>query len=76
MVYVMAWVLALVYVPFARTSLDRMAASATGRGVAAMRPLTVSIFVVILVVTVAITYWVARRTRTASEFCRTRRKEH
>jgi uncharacterized membrane protein (DUF485 family) len=30
MVYVMAWVLALVYVPFARTSLDRMAASATG----------------------------------------------
>jgi Na+(H+)/acetate symporter ActP len=41
-----------------------------------MRPLTVSIFVVILVVTLANTYWVARRTRTASEFCRTRRKEH
>jgi uncharacterized membrane protein (DUF485 family) len=30
MVYVMAWVLALVYVRFVNTSLDRMAASPTG----------------------------------------------
>ncbi len=45
-----AWVLALVYVRFGNTSL-RMAASATGRGVAAMRLLTVSIFLVIVGVT-------------------------
>ncbi len=70
-VYVMAWVLALGSVRFANTSLDCVAAG-DGRGVAAMRLLTVSIFVVILGVTVAITYWAARRTRTASEFCRTR----
>jgi hypothetical protein len=61
LVYVMAWVFALGYLRFAYQSRPR----GDGRGFATMRLLTVSIFVVILGVTVEISYGAARPTWTA-----------